>query len=115
MDKVPVGFSYRGMGDLKTLTESGKTYYEVKSPLHTITWDSVSHPSHTAAKLIRVTESEYQGIINEAVNYLTENDHALMYEEDGMICTSEGFCYLPNDFDQLVEQRVITVMEKFKL
>ena len=36
-------------------------------------------------------------------------------EDDNLICTAEGVCYLPSQFDQLVEQRVIDLVDKFRL
>lgn len=111
-DEVPVGFSYRGMGDLQQVKESSGEYFKVLGPLNTVTWDSVSHPSHAEARLVRVTESSYNGIKEDAIKILTEN---CKYEEvNGMICTKEGICYLPNAFDRLVEKRVINITNKFK-
>lgn len=115
LDKVPVGFSYRGMGDLRPVMEGGMTYYEVKGPLNTVTWDSVSFPSHAAARLVKVTESDYGNMLEEAKGcILTEEGSKIFYERDGLICTSEGFCYLPNVFDKLVEQRVLQIQERYR-
>ena len=111
-DNIPIGFSYRAIGDQKLVTEGGKQFYEIKGPLVTITWDSVSHPSHASARIVRVTEDVYRDVHQEARNFFGEE--VRIFEENGMICTSEGVCYLPNSFDQLVEKRVIRITDRFK-
>jgi len=104
-DGIPVGFSFRGMGDLKQVTENGGPVYEVMGPLHVVTWDAVSYPSHSEAKLIEITESVTR-VIHESTG---------LHEVNGLVCTSEGYCYFPNDFDRLVEKRIIRLKDKFKL
>lgn len=127
-DGVPVGFSFRGMGDLKPVHENGNQIYNVVGPLHCTCWDSVSFPSHAEAKIMKITENTIQSIqesislgcqpcqkkmkqLNEA--YRVVHDAKGIVESDGLICTNEGICYLPNEFDQLVEQRVINLIDKF--
>jgi hypothetical protein len=104
-DNIPIGFSFRGMGDLKQTSEGGSIIYDVAPPLHIITWDAVSFPSHQKAKMIKITEGVTQ-MLHEAAGIV---------EQNGMICTKEGYCYLPNDFDRMVEQRVILLKEKFEM
>jgi hypothetical protein len=104
-DGIPVGFSFRGMGDLQQITENKRQVYEVIGPLHVVTWDAVSYPSHAEAKLIKITESVTR-MIHESTG---------VCENEGMVCTNEGYCYFPNDFDRLVEQRIIKLKEKFTL
>jgi len=105
-DGVPVGFSFRGMGDLRQCHEGGKTFYEVQGPLHVITWDAVSYPSHDGARLIEITEG---------VTKMIYESTGLTESADGMICTEEGHCYFPNDFDKLVEQRIFRLTNKFQI
>lgn len=116
-DGIPVGYSFRGMGDLRQIYENGNRIFDVVGPLHVITWDAVSHPSHAEAKIIRITE-QVQGALNEAAaNMIAES--SILHEEIGieenkdLICTKEGVCYLPNDFDKLVEQRVVNLVKKY--
>lgn len=104
-DNIPIGYSFRGMGDLKQTSEGGSVIYDVAPPLHIITWDAVSFPSHQKAKMIKITEGVTQ-MLHEAAGVV---------EQNGMICTKEGYCYLPNDFDRMVEQRVISLKEKFDM
>jgi hypothetical protein len=104
-DKVPIGFSFRGMGDLKQVMENNRSIYEVVGPLHVVTWDAVSYPSHQEARLIEITEGVTR-MIHESVG---------INESNGMVCTSEGYCYFPNDFDKLVERRIIKLKNKYTL
>jgi len=104
-DGIPIGFSFRGMGDLKQVMEGGRPVYEVLGPLHVVTWDAVSYPSHKDAKLIEITESVTR-VIHESTG---------LCECNGMVCTSEGYCYFPSDFDRLVEQRIIKLQNKYSL
>ncbi len=128
-DGLPIGFSFRGMGDLKPVQENGAQVFEVQGPIHCVTWDSVSYPSHASAKITKITESVMQGIqeaaahgctpcqermnaLNEAYGYVHEAQGVV--ESDGLICTNEGVCYMPNEFDRLVEQRIVRLMDKFR-
>lgn len=116
-DGVPIGFSFRGMGDLKQISENGQTINEVVGPIHVVTWDAVSYPSHAAAKMIRITENVHEQLM-EASKKMKKISHVLhessgIRECNGLICTMEGVCYLPNDFDKLVEQKVSRLIKRF--
>jgi len=110
-DGIPVGFSFRGAGEVSKIMESGSIYFEVSGPLHIVTWDSVSYPSHKEAKIIRINENSMLGLKNE---FKTVNETTIIHESNGMICTENGVCYFPNDFDKLVEKRIIQLKNKFK-
>ena len=105
---IPVGFSFRGMGEVKQLNENGETIFEVTGPLVVITWDSVSFPSHKEARMIKITEGVAK-TIQESVGF------NCYHESDGRICTPDGICYLPNDFDKLVERKMIDIKKKYWL
>lgn len=108
-DKVPVGFSYRGMGDVKQISESsGRPVYKVVGPLTTITWDSVSFPSHKEAKITEITESVNRAIM-ESIDPMN-----ITYESNDYICLENGICVLPNTFDKLVEQRINNLRNRFR-
>lgn len=104
-DKIPVGFSFRGMGDVQQINEGGRTINEVKGPIYVVTWDAVSNPSHEQATMIRITEDTSKIIQESFANIEYE-------EKNGMICTSEGICYIPNTFDMMVERKLVSVKEK---
>lgn len=107
-DGIPIGFSYRGMGDVQSINEgSGKTVYKVVGPLHTITWDSVSFPSHKDAKIQRITES-VKAEIFESID-----PSKIIRETAECVICENGICYLPNAFDRLVEQRKQWLRSKF--
>jgi hypothetical protein len=113
---VPVGYSFRGMGELRPVNESGKNGYDVVGPLHVVTWDAVSNPSHSVAKIRKINESVLEDIYENALNIQSNStmlNESEINESDGLICTNEGYCYLPNQFDELVEQKCIKLMNKF--
>jgi len=123
-DGLPIGFSFRGMGDVRPVSESGMNVMEVQGPIHCVTWDAVSYPSHSEARLIKITESVVRQIhesVGMGCRNLTESMSPIIHdlneieEHDGLICTESGVCYLPSHFDQLVEQRVIDLVDKFRL
>lgn len=94
-DKSGVGLSMRGMAEL----ERGPQYNVVKDPLLIITFDSVSLPSHKAAIV------DFNKMKFESVNVLTESC--------GLICTPDGKCFLPEYFDKLVENKIITFFDRW--
>jgi hypothetical protein len=89
-DRVPIGFSLRGLADL----EDYGSFQKVMSPLVTITYDCVSEPSHHVATI--------QEIRNENVT-------KIIRESSQLICCSNGKCYLPNYFDELVERKILSL------
>lgn len=116
-DGVPVGFSFRGMGDLRPMHEDGKSFNEVVGPIHIVTWDAVSYPSHAQARMIKITEGIYHELSGSAKKMRkissTLHEASGITECNGLICTMEGVCYLPDDFDKLVENKVVTLMKPF--
>ena len=107
-DKIPVGFSFRGTGELRTIRESGDEISEVVGPLNVITWDSVSYPSHATAKLIKINES-VNNQLQESVSFITNYK-----EQGGVIITESGFTFLPDAFDRYVDLHLKTLSNKFK-
>jgi len=103
-DKVPIGFSFRGVGDVQPITEGGRKYNKVVGPIHIVTWDAVSYPSHKEAKMIRITEGDVlkvhkkmgQKVLMEGFDF---------QECDGLICTRDGVCYLPDVFELFYNKR----------
>lgn len=108
VDQIPIGFSYRGMGELERGFHNGKSIFKVTGPMTTITWDCVSYPSHAKAKIIRITEGVKKQIY-ESVNY---DKITTLEESTGLICTSDGVCFLPNDYDRFVETRKKQIKQK---
>jgi hypothetical protein len=95
LDRVPVGFSLRGLADV----EDKSSFQEVLSPLIIISYDSVSEPSHNTATI--------QEIRNEHVVHI-------MNESKQLIRCSNGKCYLPNYFDELIEKRILKLSSRYK-
>lgn len=107
-DNIPIGFSYRGMGDLKQIREDmGGPVFKVVGPLTTVTWDCVSFPSHKEAKLMKINESVQRAIM-ESIDPL-----AIKFQNSEMICTEGGVCYLPNSYDRMIEERIMNLKNRF--
>jgi len=94
LDKVSVGFSLRGLADVQ---DSGQ-FQMVLAPLVMICYDSVSEPSNSKATIQEVKNEQLIQIVTESKN---------------MICTSNGQCYLPNYFDELVERGILKIQQKY--
>ncbi len=109
-DGIVLGFSYRGMGDLKQIREeAGRPIYRVVGPLMSITWDAVSHPSHKQAKITKLNESVLTSI------YESIDPTKIIKETSDCIICEGGACYVPQTFDFLVEQRIKNLKNKFTL
>jgi hypothetical protein len=114
-DNIPVGFSYRGMGELREVSEGDIRGYDVCGKLTTVTWDSVSMPSHSGARLIKINESVATSIEENAKAFLNECSCENITETNGMICTSNGVCYLPDAFDMIVERYKNKLRNKYRI
>lgn len=95
-DKVVVGLSMRGIGEI----ESKGNVKVVQSPLYIITFDLVSLPSHKSA-IVNFGEMKF-----ESKNMLTESC-------SGTICLPNGVCFLPNYLDKLIESKCIKFFDRW--
>lgn len=95
LDNVTVGFSLRGLADVQ---DSGG-HQMVMAPLIMIGYDAVSEPSNARATIQEVRQEHYVRVLSESAN---------------MIHCDNGKCYLPDFFDQLVEQKIINLADKYQ-
>lgn len=102
LDKIGLGFSMRGMGDLRLINGINT----VMSPLTIISYDAVSRPSHAAAVV------DFNQMKFENDNNILSSQTTLTECADGLVCLGDQ-CYLPNYFDKLVESRVIEFTSKW--
>jgi len=76
MDKVPVGFSLRAIGETR---QKRGGILEIKDPFNIITYDCVSNPSHASARMTQV--------VGENVNsWLSEGSMVSLNNNDGTVC-----------------------------
>ena len=92
-DKTGVGFSMRGLAELDRLQD----HNVVKSPLTIIAFDAVSMPSHKSAVV--------------DFNEMAFESHMLM-EDKGLVCIGDK-CFMPDYFDKLIENKVITFFQRW--
>jgi len=99
-DKVGIGLSMRGMGELDKMPSG---YSRVIGPLSIVSYDAVYRPSHAAA-VVDFNEMRYESssIIHESS----------IQEGKNSICVGDQ-CYLPNYFDRLIESCVIQFFDKW--
>ncbi len=108
-DKARIGTSMRGLAELQR--HNGKSV--VQSPLVIITYDLVSMPSHKIA-VTDPREITFEGLSkfkNKQIIY--ESLSGIQEKPNGLICTSDGVCYLPDYFDKLVEQGIIKFCDRW--
>jgi hypothetical protein len=94
VDRVSIGFSLRGLADVQ---DNGQ-FQLVMSPLICIAYDAVSEPSNVKATIQEIRNEQLLHVVNESKN---------------LVCTSDGRCYLPDYFDQLVENNLIQLRKKY--
>lgn len=92
MDRVPVGFSLRGLADLEDMGR----YQLVLDPLIVITYDCVSEPSHSKSTIQEIRSESLVRVINESKN---------------VVHCSNGKCYLNNYFDELIESGIMKLQK----
>jgi hypothetical protein len=106
---------------------NGQQTFKVVGPLHTVTWDSVSFPSHPTAKMTKISEGMNFSGNNVQPDYsaikVTDEISQMIYESIDLsavvestneyICTENGVCYLPNDYDRMIETRKNKLMGLF--
>ena len=92
VDKANIGFSLRMFGRLRP-SESMAGVMEVCTPLKAITYDVVSNPSHSTARVMNFlteSESESYSFLNESEdNYVTESFDELILEGSD-VCLPSG-------------------------
>ena len=93
-DRVIVGFSLRGLADVQ---DNGQ-FQMVMPPLIMISYDAVSEPSNSKASVQEIRNEQLMQIVSESSQ---------------LVCTSDGHCYLPDYFDQLVESKIIKLKKKY--
>jgi hypothetical protein len=82
-DKVPIGFSLRMFGRVKPM-DNNPSIMEVTTPLKAITYDVVTNPSHSSARVMSfLTEStNYNSFIQEDEEYVAESMDDLLFENE---------------------------------
>lgn len=87
-DKVNIGFSLRALGGVEPLSDGTLM---VKQPIMPITYDVVSNPSHSNARIME---------------FLPENDMSILESAESIICENEEFGLLDEDHITVCEGNV---------
>jgi len=106
-DKVDIGFSLRALGAVETLQDGT---IMVKDPIRPITYDIVSNPSHTTAKVLEfLPESASEFIPDE--NVICEGEMLELLGKDH-IAISEGDSIVIRFIDDIINERFNSVVSK---
>ncbi len=105
MDKVPVGFSLRAIGESK-VRQDGIT--EVTAPFNVITYDCVSNPSHAKARMVKV--------VSESFKHFHEGAMPNVYFEHDVVCDRSDVLQSTFNFRPItsLEQIVESIEKKIK-
>lgn len=93
LDNIPVGFSLRGLADVK---DKG-SFQEVVGPLMIICYDSVSQPSNAKATIQEIKNENLVRIVHESLN---SNIYTL----------SNGQRWTGNALDEAIEKRILKLI-----
>jgi len=110
LDKTSVGVSMRGLAELERKNDVSI----VKDPLIIICYDMVSRPSHEAA-VIDEKQISFESLFNKRSKsgILYEDFLNVKEKESGLICLSDGRCFLPDYFDKLIETKMIKFFKRW--
>jgi len=112
-DKVDIGFSLRALGAVETLQDGT---IMVKDPIRPITYDVVSNPSHTTAKVLEFLPETAKEFIPDG-NVICEGEILETLSKDH-IAISEGDSVVIRFIDDIINERfnnVITKNIQFKI
>jgi len=112
-DKVDIGFSLRALGAVETLQDGT---IMVKDPIRPITYDIVSNPSHTTAKVLEFLPESASEFIPDN-NVICEGEMLELLGKDH-IAISEGDSIVIRFIDDIINKTFNNVMSKniiFKL
>lgn len=106
-DKVDIGFSLRALGAVETLQDGT---IMVKDPIRPITYDVVSNPSHTTAKVLEfLPESATEFIPDQTTIYETECLDLLGKDH---IAIAEGDSIVIRFIDDIINERFTNIVSK---
>jgi hypothetical protein len=99
MDKVPVGFSLRAIGESKVRPD-GVT--EVSNPFNIITYDCVSNPSHAKARMVEVVSENFNKFREDTIpNVYLEND--VIFDRSDLLRNTFNIKLPTGNLEQIVE------------
>jgi len=107
-DKVDIGFSLRALGAIETLQDGT---IMVKDPIRPITYDIVSNPSHTNAKVIEFLPENAIEFIPDNSNLIYEGEILDILGKD-QLAISEGDSIVIRFIDDIINERYNSIVSK---
>lgn len=106
-DKVDIGFSLRALGAVETLQDGT---IMVKDPIRPITYDIVSNPSHTTARVLEfLPESAQEFIPEQNVIYENSDLDLLMADQVNVVVNNSNVLKF---IDDIINERFLEVATK---
>lgn len=100
MDKVPVGFSLRAIGE-STRRRDGVT--EIAAPFNIVTYDCVSNPSHAKARMVEVVAENFSHLREGTMPYNSVADDIACDRSNLLMEALQMGNLPPNKLEKLVE------------
>jgi len=112
-DKVNIGFSLRALGGVEPLQDGT---LQVKTPIMPITYDVVSNPSHTNARIMEFLPESDMSILSNCESVICEGEEFALLEAEKITVCEGNYCVRKFIDDVIAEQfmSVITKKVKFK-
>lgn len=108
-DRTRIGTSMRGLAELER-SPQGISY--VKDPLHIISFDLVSHPSHQTA-VIDEKDVKFESIVSDRKKKEMVFESNITERADNqLVCTEDGKCFLADYLDKLIEQKTVDFIKE---
>lgn len=106
-DRVNIGFSLRALGSVEPLSDGT---LKVKNPIMPVTYDVVSNPSHSDAKLLDfLPESSSEFVSDHEVIYESDDQIAILQENKVTIDTGNTVMTFLNE---VIEDRFLDIISK---
>ncbi len=105
-DKVNIGFSLRALGSVEPMVDGTLM---VKEPIRPITYDIVSNPSHSNARILKFLPEAYNEFLPEESLALMESVGEL---DSGQLLVCEGGMCVRKFVEEIIEESFLEVVSK---
>ena len=110
-DKVNIGFSLRALGGVESLQDGT---LQVKTPIMPITYDIVSNPSHTNARVMEFLPESDMGFLSNCETLICEGEEISLLETEQITICEGNYCVRKFIDDIIAEQFMDIIVKKIK-
>lgn len=109
-DKVDIGFSLRAMGSIKKRHDN---VLEVTAPMKAITYDVVTNPSFSDARILQfIPENDYSLLKEDSMNLMYESEDIELAKNDQINFESSGMYCVESFVDDIISDKLLSVLGK---